>query len=291
MNVENSHLKVEISELGAELASILGKKSGIEYLWQGDHAFWASRAPILFPICGRLIDGKYLYGEKEYQMGIHGFVKDSRLRVERHTKRSIVFSLRSDEKTLEIYPFEFEFLVEYKLKGATLVTNFTVKNVGKRDLYFSCGGHTGFNVPFAPHTEFHEYYLLFNKPKKCEKLLFNQANYFTGETAPFPLEKGRLLRLNHSLFERGPIFFKNMARTVTLKSDKSEKFVRMKYPKASYFGLWHTPNANAPFLCLEAWNGAPAVDNGDSRLENKLGIIRLKPNGKYKTRFDISLNE
>ena len=57
--IKNSELRVEISSLGAELRSV--KRQGVEYLWQGDPAVWADRAPVLFPICGSLKEGKYEY--------------------------------------------------------------------------------------------------------------------------------------------------------------------------------------------------------------------------------------
>ena len=56
--IENEFLKVDINDEGAQMMSLVGKKTGFEYLWQGDATFWASRATVLFPICGRLTDGK-----------------------------------------------------------------------------------------------------------------------------------------------------------------------------------------------------------------------------------------
>ena len=73
--IENEALRVEIADRGAEIMSIVGKKTGFEYLWQGDATYWASRATVLFPICGRLTDGKYTYKGKEYEMVLHGFAK------------------------------------------------------------------------------------------------------------------------------------------------------------------------------------------------------------------------
>ena len=57
-SIKNQYLTVTVSELGAELQSVLGA-DGTEYLWQGDPAFWTGRSPILFPFVGRLTDKKY----------------------------------------------------------------------------------------------------------------------------------------------------------------------------------------------------------------------------------------
>ena len=57
--LENDLLRVEIDDHGAQVMSIVGKKDGTEYLWQGDARYWGDRAIMLFPICGRLFGGKY----------------------------------------------------------------------------------------------------------------------------------------------------------------------------------------------------------------------------------------
>ena len=48
--IENDFLKVDINDEGAQMMSLVGKKTGFEYRWQGDATFWASRATVLFPI-------------------------------------------------------------------------------------------------------------------------------------------------------------------------------------------------------------------------------------------------
>ena len=48
--IENEFLKVDIADRGAEMMSLVGKKTGFEYLWQGDATYWASRASVLFVI-------------------------------------------------------------------------------------------------------------------------------------------------------------------------------------------------------------------------------------------------
>ena len=73
--IENDSIRVQISDVGAELQSIVGKKDNTEYLWQGDAQYWSGRAYNLFPICGRLTDGKYTYQGKTYEMNLHGFAR------------------------------------------------------------------------------------------------------------------------------------------------------------------------------------------------------------------------
>ena len=56
--VKNDKLSLTVSDMGAEMQSLLSC-DGTEFLWQGDPAYWTGHAYIMFPICGRLTDGKY----------------------------------------------------------------------------------------------------------------------------------------------------------------------------------------------------------------------------------------
>ncbi len=55
--VKNDVLSVSVDTSGAGLTSIKDK-TGLEYLWQGNPDYWSGQAPILFPICGSLRNGK-----------------------------------------------------------------------------------------------------------------------------------------------------------------------------------------------------------------------------------------
>ena len=50
IQIENSRLRVSIHPLGAELKSVFHKDYNLEYIWQGNPAFWAKSSPVLFPI-------------------------------------------------------------------------------------------------------------------------------------------------------------------------------------------------------------------------------------------------
>ncbi|MBQ7380665.1 MAG: aldose 1-epimerase family protein, partial [Clostridia bacterium] len=159
--IENSAIRVEISDLGAELMSIVGKKTGFEYLWQGDAEYWSSRASVLFPICGRLTEGKYTYRGKTYEMVLHGFARKQVFTVVEQKADAITFELRPNEASREAYPFDFIFRVIYTLDGASVRTTLAVENPGKENLPFSVGGHPGFNIPFVEGESFEDYYMEF----------------------------------------------------------------------------------------------------------------------------------
>ena len=74
-SIENEVLKVSVNSLGAQLWSVQSKKTGVEYIWQGDTAFWGGRAYNLFPFIGRMFEGKFLYEGKEYPSRPHGLAR------------------------------------------------------------------------------------------------------------------------------------------------------------------------------------------------------------------------
>ena len=43
--LENTLLELEVSAQGAELQSVKNKRTGFEYLWQGNPAYWKRRSP------------------------------------------------------------------------------------------------------------------------------------------------------------------------------------------------------------------------------------------------------
>lgn len=140
--LENEELCVKISSFGGEIQSIVEKRNGREYLWQGDSKFWDEKAPNLFPYIARLTEGKYTYHGKEYSMQIHGIVKYREMEAEEKGDE-LIFSLQSDEETLSQYPFRFRFEIRYRLRGNALTVTCRVENQEDRTMYFGIGGHPG----------------------------------------------------------------------------------------------------------------------------------------------------
>ena len=109
--IQNDHLTVKVSALGAELMSIK-TADGHEYLWQGDAKYWSGRAPIMFPICGRLFNGEYTYLGKTYTLPNHGFARKSVFTLKSASKSMVTLELVSNEETFSLYPFDFVFDVK-----------------------------------------------------------------------------------------------------------------------------------------------------------------------------------
>ena len=290
--IENQFLKVDIADRGAEMMSILGKKTGFEYLWQGDATYWASRASVLFPICGRLTEGKYTFEGKTYEMILHGFAKLSTFDVVAHNRESITFELRANDETRAMYPFDFIFRMTYTLDGATIKNAFEVVNpMTDRALPFSVGGHPGFNIPFCEGEAFEDYYLEFACRKECRKLVMSPTCYYTGETEPMTLEDGKILRLDHSLFDNDAIFLQDMCRKVSLKSTKNDRAVTVEWDDMTHVGFWQKPHTDAPYVCIEPWHGVPAYDGKIDDFATKAEMMHLPAGETYNNVFTITVTE
>ena len=289
--LENEKVKAGISDLGAELKTLYGKNTGFEYIWAGHPDYWKNSATILFPICGRLYGGKYTYKNKEYEMKLHGIAQNQTFRICEHNSEKIVFEISETPETLKIYPFKFNFRVTYSLNGATVRTEYTVKNTGNPELPFSVGGHPGFNVPLEEGLDFTDHYLEFDKAEKRTRIDMSQTCFYIGKDVDYPLEDDKILRLNHSLFKNDAIFLSANNGSVTLKSDKSARWVKVSYSNITHIGFWQTYASDTPFICIEPWHGIPSYDGITDDFATKNEFIHLADGEKYNFAFDISVSE
>ena len=287
--IENQKIKVTVSDLGAEMTSLIFKKTNTEYLWQADPEYWAGQAYNLFPICGRLWDGKYTYQGKVYEMNLHGFARKSVYALADQTETSLTFRLTDSEETLKIYPFHFELLLTYTLDGASVITTFCIENKDSKDLIFALGGHPGFNLPLAEGETFEDYSISFAEKCEAKQLCMSETCYYLGKTKPFKLRCGKSFALRHDLFDNDAIFLTDVASEVTLKSSVSKHFVKLSYPNMKYVGFWHKPKTQAPYVCIEPWTSVPADDGKVDDLETKRDMMHLASGKVHEQSFTITI--
>lgn len=287
--IENEFLIVQINDTGAELFSLKSKKTGIEYLWQGDAKYWKGRSPVLFPICGRLYKGKYTFCGKEYEMPIHGIARTAEFSTHKLSDGEIEFIIKSNAKTKTQYPFDFEFAVVYALKGDKIEITYKVKNNDKKDMPFSFGAHPAFNVPWNADESFEDYYIEFGKDS-LDKMILSGNCFYMDNAEKFPL-KYKKLPLKHELFDNDALFFKTETDTVKLKSQKSGNYIEISYNGMTCLGLWHVPKTDAPFVCIEPWHGIPSDEGKVDDLVTKRQMITLQPNRVYANTYTIKIVE
>ena len=284
-SIENDILKVEVNDKGAELDSLWHKKHQLEYLWDGNPAFWAKKSPILFPIVGTLKDGEFLFEEKAYKLGRHGFARDKVFSLSSRSALELEFSIKSDEQSLNDYPFAFQFHVTYRLIGDELEIGYRVLNSGNQDMYFSVGGHPAFKLPIVADTVYSDYYLEFANTENAGRWPISPDGLI--ETAPHPLlNSGNRLPLTKELFEKDAIVFKNLnSESLTLRSDKTAHGIACNFPGFPYLGIWAAKGAD--FICIEPWCGIADSVAADKQLATKEGINKLSVGERFKRTWTI----
>lgn len=287
LTIQNDVLIVKINPKGAELSSIYHKLNQLEYLWSGDPLFWAKQSPVLFPIVGSLKEDKYFYGGKSYQLSRHGFARDSVFESTEQSDTTINLTLKSNEQTMEKYPFAFQFTINYSLGQNMLKVSYMVKNEQEAPIYFSMGGHPAFKVPLAESTRYEDYYLEFNQSENAGRWPISKDGLI--ETTPIPL----LIKTNHlpitkELFHQDALVFKQLSSNkVLLKSDKTIHGIDFDFTDFPYLGLWAAKNAD--FLCIEPWCGIADNVSTNQQLVEKEGINKLEMGEVFKRTWKVVL--
>lgn len=142
-SIENDFLKLTVNDVGASMHSLVYKPSGEERLWQGGEA-WGSRDVVIFPIIGHA--APFEVCGKTYELKSHGLARYAVLAVEKKTEDEVVLGFSSDEKTRELYPFDFDFSIAYKLDKNTVKITYSVRSKGGV-MPFYVGGHPGMYAP------------------------------------------------------------------------------------------------------------------------------------------------
>ena len=131
MKLENGRFLMQVEEKGAEITSLYDKAREKELIWDGDPAFWARHAPILFPHVGRTFGDVLRLGGRQYTSTQHGFARDRVFKAEKLGDGQAGFTLRHDEETLKRYPFPFVLSVTYTLHPSDVTVQWKVENPGQ----------------------------------------------------------------------------------------------------------------------------------------------------------------
>lgn len=285
--IENEALKVAVRTKGAELDSIYNKQAQLEYLWSGDAAFWGKKSPILFPIVGTLKNDAYFFKGKEYKLSRHGFARDMEFTVSRQETDSITLTLKSNEDTLQKFPFTFRFDIIYSIKDNSLVVAYHIVNMGEDEMYFSVGAHPAFKVPLAAGASYEDYSLVFNKVEDAPRWPISKDGLIEEKPQPF-LEHTNTLLLRKELFFKDALVFKHLqSDKITLQSKADAHGWSVSFPGFPYMGIWAAKNAD--FVCIEPWCGIADGVNSDQQPEHKEGIERLPAGARFTRAWTLEV--
>lgn len=276
--LKNNEIKLNVSDLGAELYSIQKNDDDYEYLWQGDPSYWKRRAPILFPIVGKLKDNEYSYNSEIYTMSQHGFARDMKFEMVEKSDHSIVFKLHHNEMSMKIYPFEFELELSYHLKKNQVMVSYSVKNLNTFTMPFSIGGHPAFNWIDTLSSEF-----LFNTNNLQSYTLTDQGISLHKRDLTV---KDKSIEISKELFSNDALILEDISSVVYVNGDRQ---VELEFNGFPYLGLWSKPSG-APFICIEPWFGIADTENHNKNIMEKKGIQLLKSLSVFKAHYVIKIS-
>lgn len=279
--LKKGNLRAAARTEGGELIS-LQDGEGLEYIWQGDPAFWSGQNPILFPIVGTLKEGKIGIHGRNYEMGRHGFARGMEFTPVDRGEDFIILELREDEESLVHYPFPFSLQAAHQLLEDGFSTTFTVKNTGTDPMPFCIGAHTAIRCPLQEGERFEDYELIFSEAEQADShLLSPEGIILHGCMEPMLPDTGRL-NLDYNLFARLDTIIFSLLRSgnVSLIHRGTGRGILLDFHQFPMVAFWTKPGA--PYLCLEPWQGCAAYDNESGSFEDKPFCSVLEP-GKEKS--------
>lgn len=270
-SIKSGLLEVSVDDYGAELISV--RFQGKEMLWQNDNGSWAGHAPVMFPACGScdiVVDGK------KYPHFLHGFARKNTFSVAEQTGDSITFLLSSSEATKALYPFDFRFLLTYKVQDDTLIITHKAENTGDKTMYCAFGAHESYVL----EKTLDNYRLVFEKTEKLDSLIHNKNGVLTGEIQAFGVSDTLPLPVAFLENSNTAIFGGIQSNSVVLESLEGKKVATVGLQGFDNLLLWHSEGSQ--MICIEPWQNLPDyADKTDVELCKKKGINAVKAGETY----------
>ncbi|MEM9266277.1 MAG: aldose epimerase [Cyanobacteria bacterium P01_F01_bin.13] len=260
ITTENQQYLTYILTDGNSQVVVVPERGGIVISWQvnGNEVFYLDAErfkdpslsvrggiPLLFPICGNLVDDTYTLQGESYKLKQHGFGRTSPWEVTNQSTddgASLTITLKSSEETRAVYPFDFQLDYIYILKGNTLEQRFRHTNLSDKPMPFSTGTHPYFAV--ADKTK-----LSFELPSSEYKIKGGKEVFaFNGQ-------------FNFDQEEIDFAFINLTGQTATVKD--SDSTLTISYDE-NYSTLVFWTVKGKDFYCLEPWSGPRnAINTGD----------------------------
>lgn len=270
--IENEFLKIGVKSFGAELTSVVSKKSGEEYLWQGNPEIWSGQSPILFPVIGRLLGDSYTFRNKEYSMMKHGFFRRRESGLVSHEKSKIEFMQTEDSETEKIYPFKFEVHIIFELIGSAVRVTHTVINKNDDKMYFSMGAHPAFNCALGDK-------LIFDEKENLDTVSIDSESLRIPGSSPV-LRNDDTITITKDIFNNDALILSGIkSKHITLADGNNNKRIRFDFGSSPYLGIWAKPGA--PYVCIEPWWGINDSHEKKDDFSQKDAIIELEKNKTF----------
>lgn len=281
MVIENDDILIRVDPLGAEWRSFIDKRSGREWLWQGDPSIWSGRAPVLFPVIGAQTEGRIRVDGVAYPHPKHGFFRRRMTTVIRHSADEIVFELASDADTKTQYPFDFRFRVGFRISGREVENWFEVENTGGSPMPYHLGAHPAFNIRVGRSR------IVFEQSETAAVHGAAPDGLLLPDAEPF-LEDARSFAIDPDTFIPDALVFKSLAsKSLSVLVYEIEEALHIRYGAFPYLGIWAKPGA--PYVCVEPWIGCADTQGRDVEFREKEAVRVVSPGGTHRVSYQVAI--
>ena len=243
----------------------------------------------LNPFPNRTKDGKYKFENKTYQLpinfkvqdhAIHGLLYNKKFKVKKKisskTKASLILSYNYNKES-KGFPFKFKTEIEYTLSDRGLEVKTKVTNKGNTKMPFADGWHPYFKLDDKINN-------LYLKIPSAKQILVDKRMIPTGKTKK--LSKFRKLeKINKTNFDTGFACNKSKIIETSIYSKKSNtKLILWQEGgknRYNFLQVFIPPKRDS--IAIE-----PMTSNTNA-LNNKEGLIILKPNQKFNSKYGVTL--
>ena len=278
-------LTARIATLGAELQSLRDDR-GRELMSSGDPDYWAGRAPLLFPIVGRLNGDSYRLGDRRHPMPKHGFARRSEFAVVEAGPSRAVLRLVDNETTMAIYPFAFELDIAFSLDDATLSIAVTIRNRSEAAMPASFGFHPAFAWPLPFGQARADHGIMFERDEPGGLAAITPAGLIAPEPRATPV-MGRTLALHDDLFTQDALVWRTLASKRLRYGVAGAGELEIAFPDTPSLGIWTKPGAR--FVCVEPWAGIADDAGFDGDFRAKPGVFEIAPQAEHVVRMTVTL--
>ena len=275
----DGRLAATVSARGAELQS-LRDASGAEWLWQGGPE-WPRRAPVLFPIVGRLAGDTLRHAGRTHRLTQHGFARDRCFDWLSRDATGCRLRLGDDAETRAAFPFGFALELAYGVADGVLACEATVTNSGPAPLPFSLGAHPAFAWPLPGGGDRDAHVLIFDADETGVARRLDGG--LLGGTEVLPLE-GRTLPLSEALFAADAVVLPGINSRGLRYASPAGPALELSWQGYEDLGLWSRPGA--AFLCLEPWRGHASPLGWDGEFADKPGVVSLAAGASRSFRWE-----
>ena len=285
--LENEYLKVTITTFGAQVKSVRRKCDGVEHMWQADKEVWGYHAPILFPHCGKVVDGVIEAKGETFKSAQHGFARLLEHSYVDSNADTLVLELCADGKTRKVFPYEFRLVSIFTLEGSTVHHTLSVENLDDSALPFGIGYHPAFAIPFDDKHSFEDYELRFSDTESplcvnCQPhgLLHGNLYYLGSNIRAIPIDDKLFANDSHCMVNL-------RSQTLGVYEKDTGRAVVCDISQFPYTLIWSKPGT-PKFVCIEPWHSLPSPENGSTRWEEKPAAAILAPGEEWSCTLSTS---